>query len=117
VVAREARVVAEVLAAAAAEAARFVGPAEPGHADTPPLAHHLTHDLVAEDHAVAGPLEVAVEHVQVGAADPARQHAEEELALGRLWIGQLALTQLAAGGFEDQGPHPAVRIATLPRFT
>ena len=66
---------------------------------------------------MAGPGQLAVEHVEVGAADPAREHPKEQLARSRLRVGQLALAQLTARGFEDHRPHAAERIATLPRFT
>src|SRR4029453_15296846 len=78
-VAREAGPVAEVLAAAGAEAAPPAGPAEPGNAhplawgeagDTAAKLQHRPDDLVAEDQRELGLGELAADDMQVGAADP-----------------------------------------------
>lgn len=82
---------AEVLAPGPAGLAHAAGPAQPGHAD--PLASfkpclepglkpsdalpqriHLADDLVAGHQRQPGMLELAVDHVQIGAAYPAGQH-------------------------------------------
>ena len=90
----EARVVAEILLAGMAEAAAAAGAAEPGNAD--PLAdgeamgavahpRHLADDLVPRDHRMAAHRQLAVDEVEVGAADAAGEHPQEQL--GRPGLG------------------------------
>ena len=77
---------AQVLAAGAAIRALAVGPAEPRHADPPPVLGGGD-DLVAEDQRQVARLDLAVAQVQVGAADAAGVHAQEQLSgsgLGRV---------------------------------
>ena len=89
VIAGEAGVVAEVLAAGAAVAALAVGPAEPGDADAVagrealrPLARagDGADDLVARHQRQRRLAELAVEDVQVGAADAAGADRDQHLA-------------------------------------
>ena len=96
VVAREARAVAEVLAAGEAEAALAARPAEPGHADacpgskrSPPATTSPTIWWPGTSGSF-GSVELAVDDVQVGAADAAGADPEQHLARLRRRVGQLA---------------------------
>ena len=114
VVAGELRVVAEVLAAAAAVAALAVGPAEPRHPDPlargellrplPRLAHHAD-DLVAHHQRQLRLGEVAVEDVEVGAADAAGADLELDLAGTGGGVGQLSQPERLPLPLEDHRPH------------
>ena len=104
VVAREARAVAEVLAAARAEAALAARPAEPRHAE-PPAVAGLADDLVARHERQLRSRELAVDHVQVGAADAAGADAEKHLARGGLGALELGRPQPRAGRLEHHRPH------------
>ena len=111
VVAREARQVAEVLRARAAESALAARPREPGdtHAGTrleaPAASHHLAHDLVPEDEWELRALELTVDDVQVGAAHAACTNSNERLAGGRLGIGDLRGTERSSGRVEHHRAH------------
>ena len=67
-------------------------------------------DLVAQHTRRVCDLELSVEQVQVGAADPACVDSQQELARPRL--GDLALdrAQGAAGRVEDDRPHRALGV-------
>ena len=122
----EPRVVAEVLLARMAEAAAAAGAAEPRHAD--PLAdveavgarahlRHLADDLVAGHDRVAADRQFAVDEVEVGAADAAGKHADEELRRPRL--GNLAFleAELLARPPDHHRPHaghPAINARRRP---
>src|SRR5207248_1578218 len=86
VVAREAGAVTEVLVAAAAVVAGAAPPGEPGDADAGALLQGLggfddgADDLVAEDEGELRADQLAVEDVEVGAADGAGADFEEHLA-------------------------------------
>ena len=89
---------AEVLAARAAVAALAAGPAQPRDPDPVagrealrplPRLDHLADDLVAEDQRQLRLGELAVDDVQVGAADAAGDHPDESLPGPGLGIGQL----------------------------
>ena len=93
VVAREARPLAEVLAAASgssaqrrrssrATARRRGRPGRNARRPRPPPATRPD-DLVARHERQLRPVELAVDHVQVGAADAARVHVEQHLAAAR----------------------------------
>ena len=88
-IAGEARLRAEVLGAAPAEAAAPARPAEPGDADAVAdrdIAHAVAErldradDLVAEDERQCRVGQLAVDDVQVGAADAAGPHPDQHLA-------------------------------------
>ncbi len=105
----EQRVLAEVLLAARAEPAGPVGLVQPRHADAVaggerrrarlaarsdelragPERHHLADDLVSGDDGRAVRRQLALQDVQVGAADAAGQHPQEDLARTRLGHRQL----------------------------
>jgi hypothetical protein len=51
------------------------------------------HDLMSEYSRRGCDLHLAVQQVQVGAADSARMHAQQQLALARAWNRQLARLQ------------------------
>jgi hypothetical protein len=59
-----------------------------------------------------GPLVGAGARVQVGAADPAPQHAQAYLPAGRDRFGQLVDPEL--GVLADDGLHPAVIVMERP---
>jgi hypothetical protein len=89
VVAGKPGAVAEVLPPPPAVAARPAGPSQPGNAHPVPgsespdsLAHlrHRAHDLVPQDQRELGLGEVAIHHVEVGAAHGAGAHRQEHLA-------------------------------------
>ena len=88
VVAGEPRVVTEVLAAGTAEPAVAVRPAEPGNPDAPILADDSSDDLVAEHERQLRVRQLAVEDVEVGPADAAGLHPDEQLPRPRRGFGQ-----------------------------
>ena len=113
-VAGEARRVAQVLAAGAAVGAGAAGVAEPGDADAPAdgerggagaAGQHLAHDLVAGDQGQLGMRQLAVDDVQVGAADRAGLDPHQDLARAGDGVGELGRAQWLAGGVEDHGEH------------
>jgi len=88
-VAGEGGVVAEILFVAEAEGAGAVGASDPGdtdaHADGAfgcSSADNLADDLVAGDEGLMHEAEVALEDVEVGAADTAGEDAEHDLSVG-----------------------------------
>jgi hypothetical protein len=101
----EARPHAEVLAAAAAVGALAAGPAEPRHPDATVFARDHADDLMAE-HARRRDVELAVEQVQIGAADAARPHLEQQLAQAGLRYRTLDEPQRAPGRLEHHRPAP-----------
>jgi hypothetical protein len=114
VVAREARVRAQVLAIGATEAACLIGPREPrqahaiadgalGHAlaDRVDVAEHL----MAEDHGMPVERHIAVRDMEVGSADAARTDPEAELAGAGLGEVELDGTQRSPLCIEEDGTH------------
>ena len=117
VAAGEPRLVAEVLLAGMAEAAAPAGAAEPRHAD--PLAdleaiglrphfRHLADDLVAGHHRIAADRQFPVDKMEVGAADPAGQHADEHLCRSRLRNLTFLEAELLARPPDHHRPHGAI---------
>ena len=104
VVAGEAGAVAEVLPAARAEAALAARPAEPGHAE-PAAVLGLADDLVAGHERQLRTRELAVDDVQVGAADAAGADAEQQLPRRRLGPLELRRPQRRARSVEQHRPH------------
>ena len=104
VVAREAGRLAEVLAAREAVAADAVRPAEPRHAETAPVLCPAD-DLVAEDERELRVRQLAVDHVEVGAADAAGRHAQQDLARLRLRFRNLLESQRLAGRVKHHRAH------------
>ncbi len=106
VIPREARRVAEVLGARQTEAALAARPAEPRHPDSRPdlgdtpgtTLEHLPHDLVTGDEWQVRPRQLAVHDVEIGAADTASAHAEQQLTGRGRRVGEL------------RGPEPAERL-------
>jgi hypothetical protein len=96
VVAGEARVVAEVLAAAAAVAAGAVRPREPRDAE-PPAVVRDADDLVPEGQRQLRPVELAVDDVEIGPADPAGEHAQQHLSRRRVRNRHVLESQWLAG--------------------
>ena len=122
-VTREARVVAEVLAAGSAVTAVAVGPPEPGDADAValrealgPLAGllHRPDDLVTEDERELRIGQLPVDDVQVGAADAAGVHGDEDLTGARLGVGVVGLAQRFPRGVEDERTHVTEIAAQSP---
>ena len=117
VVAGEERAVAEVLTPGATVRTRAARPAEPRHSDavarreSSGARHDLGDDLVTGDERELRPGQLAVDDVQVGAADAAREHAEERLSRAGLGIGQLDLPKRRASRRQHHRPHR--RISTL----
>ncbi|CAN1721236.1 sinapyl alcohol dehydrogenase activity [Hyphomicrobium sp. 1Nfss2.1] len=94
----EFRLVAQVLSTRPAEVAAPAGEAEPGHANA--LAdlesarfrthrNYAANDLVPGNDAGFWMLQLAVDDVQIGAADAARSDTDEKIATGRLPYGTL----------------------------
>src|SRR5262249_47518315 len=119
-VAGEARPLTEVLPPAAAVAAGAAGPAQPGHADAlahreaiHPLAllHHPADDLLAQDQGEFRLSQVAVEHMQVGAADAAGMDAQEELLGAWPGHGQIGLAEWLPWPFQEHGTHVYLQTA------
>ena len=71
------------------------------------LAGHDADDLVAEHDAAAGKRELAVEQVQVGAADAAGAHLQQQLARAGLRHVALDGPQRAPGRVEHHRPRSA----------
>src|SRR6185436_5031638 len=114
VIAGEACPVAEVLAPASAVAALAAGPAEPGDAD--PLAglealgplpspDHGADDLVPLHERQLRAVEVAVDDVQVGAADATGRDGDQNLAGTDSGLGQLSRPQRLPLPLEDHRSH------------
>src|SRR5205814_4084567 len=100
-VAGESRVVAEVLAIAAAVDADAVRPAEPRNADAFPV-FSTTDDLVAEDQRQFWIRKFAVDDVQIGATDGAAGDLDENLTGFRYGNGNVAQRELL---FENHRSH------------
>jgi len=116
-VTREARLSAEVLPPARAEAARPAGPAQPRHADTPPEGQPLdagpdrldhADDLVPGDHGAAEVRQLAVHDVEVRPADAAGEDPQSHLPGPWRGEGPLRLTQRLARPEEDHRLHGAL---------
>ena len=110
----EARVRAEVLPAGRARAADAARPPEPRHADPVAdrrafgaLAERVDHadDLMPEDEGQDRFGEVAVDDMEVGAADPADMDAEPHLARARLGVGQLGGAQRRSRTVQHHRAH------------
>jgi hypothetical protein len=124
VVARESGAVAEVLAARAAEAAGAVGPSEPRHADS--LARrealaaggHAPDDLVAGDEWELRLRELAVDDMDVGAADAAGGDLEQDLSGSGLRLREVGWPERLALPFQHHRAHglslaPGHRLCAL----
>ena len=111
VVAGEARAVAEVLASAQAVPALVVGPAEPRDAD--PVARRealaaeddASDDLVTDDERELRVRQLAVDDVQVRAADAAREDLDEHLSRAGLGIGKIGRAERPPGFVQHHCPH------------
>jgi hypothetical protein len=77
--------------------------AEPGHPG--PQGLDLADDLMARDYLRAGKGKLAVDDVQVGAADPARQDPQPRLAGTLDGIGQLGHPEPLPGTVQHHGAH------------
>src|SRR5579863_2022412 len=123
-VAGEAGRIAQILAAALAVAALAARMAGPRHAD--PVADrkpgdarsqrgHDPDDFVARYQRSLRMSELAVDHMQVGAADAASVNVDQQLTGARLWIGHLQVLQNWRASVEYHGPHElALRTLNVP---
>ena len=68
-------------------------------------AHDETDDLMAGNERQLGLRQLSVDDVQVGSADAAGRDCNEDLALGRLRIGQVGLAQRRARRVENHRTH------------
>ena len=87
-----------------AVAARAVGPAEPGNAEALPVLR-AADDLVTDDERELRLRQLAVDDVEVGAADRARGDPQPNLARLRLGDGQLLEPQRLAGRVKHHRAH------------
>ena len=103
-IAGEAGALAQVLPARAAVAALAVGPPQPrdpdplpGREALGPLPRRLDRadDLMSDDQGQLRLAQVAVDHVEVGAADAAGVHRDQDLAGARLRLGEIAAPSAA----------------------
>ena len=113
-VAGEERVGAQVLPPAPAIAAGAAGPAEPGDADALTLAESLdaraqgrnsAHDLVPRHDRKPGLGEVAVHHVEIGAANTADRDPDQNFAGAGLGNRPLLQGKRSAVAAINHGPH------------
>ncbi len=119
VTAGEAGQPAQVLLAGGTPLATPAGPAQPRHAQPRPgrqvdaraAGGHLTHDFVPGDDRVGNIRQLAVHHVQVGAADGAGAYAQQHLA--RSGLGNRAGSGLQSPG-ATLGEHRAHGASIRP---
>src|SRR5215216_551395 len=113
-VAGEQRGIAQVFAPAPAIRAHLAGVAEPRHANALPAREptdavandgDAANDLVAGDDRQLGVRQLAVDDMQVGAADAARRNLDHNLAGGRRRHRPLPHHERAAGPLEDHCAH------------
>ncbi len=113
-VAGEARVVAKILLAAPAIETGAVGMAQPRHADAIARCElrdalterrHMADDLMAEHERELGLRKLAVENMQIGAADAAGRDLDEDLAGSRLGHFERGLLERRARAFEQHRLH------------
>ena len=113
-VAGEERVGAQVLPPAPAIAAGAAGPAEPGDADALTLAESLDaraegrnspHDLVPRHDRKPGLGEIAVHHVEIGAADAADRDPDQNFAGAGLGNRPLLQGKRSTVAAINHGPH------------
>src|SRR5205814_3852524 len=106
-VAGKARAIAEILASRSAIRTDAIGPTEPRHADA--LARlGGAGDLVPDDQRQLRIGQLAVDDMQVGAADRAAFDFDEELAGLRRRDGEHAKDERIALPFEDHRSHAAI---------
>jgi hypothetical protein len=110
----EAGEIAQVLPAAEAEPASATGPAEPGDPDSPAASGNGPNDLVAQDQRAVSGAQLAVDYVQVGAADSAGVNFDQQAPGPRLGLRHLGQAQWPPGCVEEHRPHQA-EPRRLPR--
>ena len=74
-------------------------------ANRSPAGDRAAHDLVARHERQLGLGQLAVDDVQVGPADAAGLDGDEDLARGRLRVGQVGLAQRRARRVENHRAH------------
>ena len=111
-VAGEDDVVAEIFFVAQAEGAGAVGASDPGDSYAGAdgefgcgAVDDLAYDLMSEDERVAERRQVALEDVQVGAADSAGEDAEEDVAGSEGWSRDVFDGERGGVGAEEGGFH------------
>jgi hypothetical protein len=101
----EARALTQVLEPSPAVRTLPARPAQPGHAHPAAAVHARADDLMAEDQRqVPGP-DVAVAQVQVGPADAAGVHADQDLPGGGPRLRHVGETQRPPGSIQDHRAH------------
>ena len=124
-VAGEQRPVAQVLAVAAAIGAYAAGTAEPGHADARtdrrggyagPMGRDPPDDLVPGHDRQLGVRQIAVDHVEIGAAHPAGLDLDQDFSRARRRHRPLTHHQGRAGPVENHRTH-GCRSSSGPRRT
>jgi hypothetical protein len=122
-IASEDWVVAEVFFVAKAERAGAVGATDPGDAYSHAsgavgscAVDDFAYDLVAGDEGLVDEGKVALEDVEIGAADSAGEDAEEEMAFGEGGAGDFFDLEGLVGGVEDGCFHAGLLCAMLIRF-
>ncbi len=118
-VAGEQRLLAQVLQAAAAVVALPAGAGQPGDADAiadPEFphagtdGHHAAHHLMAGDHGMRRGRQLAIHHVQVGAAHAAGGHTHQQRCAFHRRQRDIIQLQGPAGSVQPHGLHRAGKI-------
>ena len=121
-VAGEPGVVAQVFLARAAIRADAAGPAEPRHPDPVadrepvrplPCRDHVADDLVPQDQRQFRVWQLAVDHMQIGAADRAGPHRDEHLPRRGMRFRQRGRGERVAGGRQQLRAHRFDSIVSL----
>jgi hypothetical protein len=92
------------VAAALAVAALAAGPAEPRDAEPAPVARHAD-DLMPQDERQPRVGQLAVDDVEIRAADAARLDSEDDLLRPRFRFRQLALGERPSGRLQHHRAH------------
>jgi hypothetical protein len=112
-IAREGCALAKILETPRAVLARVARAGEPRHADALAFAqryaaanpHYPPHDLVARTQRVTQMRQLRIEHVQVRAADAARCHFQQDLAVSRGGRGNVVQRQRPPRRVDTHGSH------------
>ena len=122
-IAGEQRRIAQIFAPAATEPADPAGMTEPRYPDTiadrqpvnprPDCIDPPDHFMPRHDRRI-GVGQFAIDHVQIGAADAARQHLHPDFTMARQAIGQIGPHQWRARVIQDHRFHSAVPFMLCP---
>jgi hypothetical protein len=106
--------IAEVFPTCVAVGALAAGMPEPGHANplpdrqarhTQPQSFHPAHDLVPRDQGQLRPLEIVVHDMEIGPADPAAFHAQQNLQGAGRAYGHVTQFELRRHAVKHHRPH------------